>query len=168
MRVSLRWPRWLLIFRPTSSGSFPLKGQHIVVLLPISSCHRVWFGSHRTADTSSEEWRQSRMCGRCLWRLVYITILLLEVIKASETLILARSTMYSFDPVMSRWSVQWNQLWLICFNFHSSGTNRYFSRVAKPQMGIDVTFVDATDLENLKSAIKPNTKVRLGLAFRNF
>lgn len=39
------------------------------------------------------------------------------------------------------------------------GTNRYFSRVAATQMGIEISFVDATDLSKLKSAIKPTTKV---------
>lgn len=41
------------------------------------------------------------------------------------------------------------------------GTNRYFSKVVARQ-GIEVDFVDATNLDNLKKAIKPNTKVSLG------
>ena len=47
---------------------------------------------------------------------------------------------------------------MFVFSLHS-GTNRYFSKVAKPHMGIETTFVDATDLDKLKNAIKPNTKV---------
>ena len=43
--------------------------------------------------------------------------------------------------------------------FFLTGTNRYFSRVAATQMGIELTFVDASDLSKLKNAIKPNTKV---------
>lgn len=46
-----------------------------------------------------------------------------------------------------------NQLFLII------GTNRYFSKVAATQMGIEITFVDASDLSKLKNGIKPNTKV---------
>lgn len=38
------------------------------------------------------------------------------------------------------------------------GTNRFFSKVATRQ-GIEVDFVDATDLDKLKKAIKENTKV---------
>jgi len=39
------------------------------------------------------------------------------------------------------------------------GTNRYFSQVAAPQMGIGISFVDLAELSKLKSAIKPNTKM---------
>lgn len=39
------------------------------------------------------------------------------------------------------------------------GTNRLFSRVTSRQ-GITVDFVDATNLDNVKKAIKPNTRVR--------
>lgn len=39
------------------------------------------------------------------------------------------------------------------------GTNRYFSKVVATQMGIEITFVDASDLSKLKNGIKPNTKV---------
>lgn len=39
------------------------------------------------------------------------------------------------------------------------GTNRYFSKVVATQMGIEITFVDASDLSKLKDGIKPNTKV---------
>ncbi|XP_044169447.1 cystathionine gamma-lyase-like [Acropora millepora] len=39
------------------------------------------------------------------------------------------------------------------------GTNRYFSQVAAPQMGIEISFVDLAELSKLKSAIKPNTKM---------
>lgn len=38
------------------------------------------------------------------------------------------------------------------------GTNRYFSKVVMRQ-GIQVDFVDATNLDNIKKAIKENTKV---------
>lgn len=39
------------------------------------------------------------------------------------------------------------------------GTNRLFSRVTSRQ-GISVDFVDALNLDNVKKAIKPNTRVR--------
>lgn len=39
------------------------------------------------------------------------------------------------------------------------GTNRMFSKVTS-RMGITVDFVDATNLDNVKKAIKPNTRVR--------
>ena len=42
------------------------------------------------------------------------------------------------------------------------GTNRLFSRVTSRQ-GITVDFIDATNLDNLKKAIKPNTRVRYQL-----
>lgn len=38
------------------------------------------------------------------------------------------------------------------------GTNRLFSKVISRQ-GIEVSFVDGTNLENMKNAIKENTKV---------
>lgn len=38
------------------------------------------------------------------------------------------------------------------------GTNRYFRRVAS-RMGIEVTFVDATDVKNVADALKDNTKM---------
>ncbi|XP_042872658.1 cystathionine gamma-lyase-like isoform X2 [Penaeus japonicus] len=38
------------------------------------------------------------------------------------------------------------------------GTNRYFRRVAS-RMGIEVTFVDATDVKNVAAAFKDNTKM---------
>ena len=40
------------------------------------------------------------------------------------------------------------------------GTNRYFSKVAS-RFKIETTFVDATNVENVKNAMKPNTKVSL-------
>lgn len=40
------------------------------------------------------------------------------------------------------------------------GTNRLFSKVTSRQ-GITVDFVDATNLDNLQKAIKPNTRVRI-------
>ena len=48
---------------------------------------------------------------------------------------------------------------IITVDYLFLGTNRYFSRVAATQMGIEISFVDVTDLDKLKSAIKPNTKV---------
>lgn len=42
--------------------------------------------------------------------------------------------------------------------FYSQGTNRYFQRVA-PNLGLDVSFADCTKPEQLKAALKPNTKV---------
>ncbi|KAL9950805.1 hypothetical protein ACROYT_G043367 [Oculina patagonica] len=48
---------------------------------------------------------------------------------------------------------------IVCVDDVYGGTNRYFSRVAATQMGIEISFVDATDLSKLKSAIKPTTKV---------
>ncbi|KAJ7358792.1 hypothetical protein OS493_021571 [Desmophyllum pertusum] len=48
---------------------------------------------------------------------------------------------------------------IVCVDDVYGGTNRYFSRVAATQMGIEVSFVDATDLSKLKSAIKPATKM---------
>lgn len=48
---------------------------------------------------------------------------------------------------------------ILCVDDVYGGTNRYFSRVAATQMGIEVSFVDLTDLNMLKTAIKPNTKM---------
>lgn len=42
--------------------------------------------------------------------------------------------------------------------FYSQGTNRYFQRVAS-NLGLEVSFADCTKLEQLKAALKPNTKV---------
>lgn len=39
------------------------------------------------------------------------------------------------------------------------GTNRYFQRVAS-NLGLEVSFADCTKPEQLKAALKPNTKVR--------
>ena len=58
--------------------------------------------------------------------------------------------------------MKWN---LFQFFFHFLGTNRYFSRVAATQMGIEISFVDASDLSKLKNAIKPNTKVNILIDF---
>ncbi|XP_068200453.1 cystathionine gamma-lyase [Palaemon carinicauda] len=38
------------------------------------------------------------------------------------------------------------------------GTNRYFRQVAS-RMGMEISFVDAVDVNNVKAAIKPNTKM---------
>lgn len=40
------------------------------------------------------------------------------------------------------------------------GTNRYFNKVLS-KFGVDLTFCDMTKPENLKSCLKPNTKVAL-------
>jgi len=40
------------------------------------------------------------------------------------------------------------------------GTNRYFNKVLS-KFGVDLTFCDMTKPENLKSCLKPNTKVTL-------
>lgn len=47
---------------------------------------------------------------------------------------------------------------LCCFSC-SQGTNRYFQRVAS-NLGLEVSFADCTKPEQLKAALKPNTKVR--------
>lgn len=45
------------------------------------------------------------------------------------------------------------------------GTYRYFSQIAAPQIGMEISFVDLSDLSKLKSAIKPNTKVSFEVLF---
>ncbi|XP_028667996.1 cystathionine gamma-lyase [Erpetoichthys calabaricus] len=47
---------------------------------------------------------------------------------------------------------------IVCMNDVYGGTNRYFREVAQT-MGLTVSFVDCTNLEFLKSAIKPETKM---------
>ncbi|TRY54622.1 hypothetical protein DNTS_001606 [Danionella cerebrum] len=47
---------------------------------------------------------------------------------------------------------------ILCMNDVYGGTNRYFKKVAA-EVGIDVNFADLTKLEELKSALKPNTKM---------
>lgn len=44
-------------------------------------------------------------------------------------------------------------------SFCLSGTNRYFKKIAA-EIGYDISFADCTKLEELKAALKPNTKVR--------
>lgn len=39
-----------------------------------------------------------------------------------------------------------------------SGTNRFFKQVAT-RMGVETSFVDCTVIDNVKKAMKPNTKV---------
>jgi cystathionine gamma-lyase len=51
-------------------------------------------------------------------------------------------------------------VFIIHIAFHLTGTNRYFRRVAV-NLGIQTTFVDMTDLSQLKQAIRPETKVTL-------
>lgn len=48
---------------------------------------------------------------------------------------------------------------ILCVDDVYGGTNRYFSRVAATQMGVEISFVDASDLSKLRNAIKPNTKM---------
>jgi len=48
----------------------------------------------------------------------------------------------------------------IDIELHVSGTNRYFRKVAE-RMNIETTFIDATDLDLVRTSMKPNTKVRL-------
>uniref|UniRef100_W5MV64 Cystathionine gamma-lyase n=1 Tax=Lepisosteus oculatus TaxID=7918 RepID=W5MV64_LEPOC len=47
---------------------------------------------------------------------------------------------------------------IICMDDVYGGTNRYFSKIAS-KLGLEVTFVDFTEPEALKAAIKPNTKL---------
>jgi len=47
---------------------------------------------------------------------------------------------------------------IISVNDVYGGTNRYFNRVANP-IGFQSTFVDMSDLNNVKAAFKPNTKM---------
>lgn len=53
---------------------------------------------------------------------------------------------------------------IISVNDVYGGTNRYINRVAAP-IGFESTFVDMTNLDNLRKAFKPNTKVRSGAVF---
>lgn len=47
------------------------------------------------------------------------------------------------------------------------GTNRLFSKIMT-RFGIEIDMVDATNIENIKKAIKPNTKVsRFAISFIN-
>ncbi|KAK3735421.1 hypothetical protein QZH41_016872 [Actinostola sp. cb2023] len=48
---------------------------------------------------------------------------------------------------------------IACVDDVYGGTNRYFSKVMASAMGIEVTLGDFTDSENVKKAIKPNTKI---------
>ncbi|KAF5893040.1 cystathionine gamma-lyase, partial [Clarias magur] len=47
---------------------------------------------------------------------------------------------------------------ILCMNDVYGGTNRYFKRIAA-EIGYDITFADLTKLEELKAALKPNTKL---------
>ena len=46
----------------------------------------------------------------------------------------------------------------VCFMFE--GTNRYFRKVAE-RLNITTTFVDATNVQLVKEALRPNTKVAI-------
>ncbi|CAH3115850.1 unnamed protein product [Pocillopora meandrina] len=48
---------------------------------------------------------------------------------------------------------------IVCVDDVYGGTNRYFSKVAAANMGIEISMVDASDLSKLKAAIKPKTKM---------
>lgn len=50
------------------------------------------------------------------------------------------------------------------FFSYLQGTNRYFQRVAC-NLGVEVSFADCTKPEQLKAALKPNTKVRFFLIY---
>ncbi|ROL44497.1 Cystathionine gamma-lyase [Anabarilius grahami] len=47
---------------------------------------------------------------------------------------------------------------ILCMNDVYGGTNRYFRKIAA-EVGLDVSFADLTKLEELKAALKPNTKM---------
>ncbi|XP_023696248.1 cystathionine gamma-lyase [Paramormyrops kingsleyae] len=47
---------------------------------------------------------------------------------------------------------------IVCMNDVYGGTNRYFSRVAA-EVGLSVSFADCTQLDVLRNALKPNTKL---------
>lgn len=49
---------------------------------------------------------------------------------------------------------------IICGDDVYGGTNRLFSKVATP-LGITTSFVDVTNLSNIRKAIKSNTKVMI-------
>lgn len=53
---------------------------------------------------------------------------------------------------------------IVCDDVYG-GTNRLFSKVASRQ-GIEVDFVDATDVDKIKAAIKKNTKVNKANFFK--
>jgi len=48
---------------------------------------------------------------------------------------------------------------ILCVEDVYGGTYRYFSQIAAPQIGLEISFVDLSDLSKLESAIKPNTKM---------
>ncbi|XDV35673.1 hypothetical protein PO909_005571 [Leuciscus waleckii] len=47
---------------------------------------------------------------------------------------------------------------IICMNDVYGGTYRYFRKIAS-EVGLDISFADLTKLEELKAALKPNTKM---------
>jgi cystathionine gamma-lyase len=51
---------------------------------------------------------------------------------------------------------------IVSINDVYGGTYRYFNRVAKT-FGIETTFVEMTDAENVRSHIRPNTKVNTSI-----
>lgn len=50
---------------------------------------------------------------------------------------------------------------IVCVDDVYGGTGRFFRRLAVEVYGMQVDFVDMTDLKNLRNAFKKNTKVRL-------
>lgn len=54
---------------------------------------------------------------------------------------------------------------IVCGDDVYGGTNRFFKKCL-PKNDIKVSFVDATDIDNLIKAIKPNTKVKTFLFYR--
>ncbi|ULU05110.1 hypothetical protein L3Y34_017674 [Caenorhabditis briggsae] len=48
---------------------------------------------------------------------------------------------------------------IVCSDDVYGGTQRYIRRVAVPNHGLEVDSVDLTDVKNLETAIKPNTKM---------
>ena len=56
------------------------------------------------------------------------------------------------------WSWLLSMLVLTVFASALEGTNRYFNKVVARQ-GITSTFVDCSNIENVRAAITPNTKV---------
>uniref|UniRef100_A0A1I7X9G5 cystathionine gamma-lyase n=1 Tax=Heterorhabditis bacteriophora TaxID=37862 RepID=A0A1I7X9G5_HETBA len=48
---------------------------------------------------------------------------------------------------------------IICSDDVYGGTQRFIRRVSVPQHGLEVDFVDLTNLEEIEKAFKPNTKI---------
>lgn len=48
---------------------------------------------------------------------------------------------------------------IVCCDDVYGGTNRQINKILVPQFGIQVDFIDMTNVENVLGAIKPNTKL---------